>query len=394
VKDINLEIKKGGVLGIVGKNGSGKSTLLKLISGILTPTSGTIEVKGNIVALLELGSGFNPEYTGIENIYFYSALMGYTREQIDKVFNDIIEFAELGDFIYQPLKTYSSGMKSRLAFSVSVNIDPEILILDEVLSVGDIFFQAKCTNRMQSMIKNKNTTVLYVSHNIASIKAICERSILLESGRIIMNGESQDVVNTYFKEQVGSQQKVAQKQLVVPEIKKINDKDLSLNYNRDVFLKKASFDRVQNGKAEFYNVQLLDENENIVNRISYGQRVILRLIIQFNENIEKIGCGYNIKEKNGIDLINSGSGIEEKYLYNVKNGSKIIYDFKFKLEIQAGNYSIAVSVSIPNLNNGTDGYELCDFIPIAANFIMEVKKPVKLYGYVHIDNIVEVRELE
>jgi len=244
------------------------------------------------------------------------------------------------------------------------------------------------------MIKNKNTTVLYVSHNIASIKAICERSILLESGRIIMNGESQDVVNTYFKEQVGSQQKVAQKQLVVPEIKKINDKDLSLNYNRDVFLKKASFDRVQNGKAEFYNVQLLDENENIVNRISYGQRVILRLIIQFNENIEKIGCGYNIKEKNGIDLINSGSGIEEKYLYNVKNGSKIIYDFKFKLEIQAGNYSIAVSVSIPNLNNGTDGYELCDFIPIAANFIMEVKKPVKLYGYVHIDNIVEVRELE
>lgn len=391
VKDINLDIKKGEVLGIVGKNGSGKSTLLKLISGVLTPTGGTVEVKGNIVALLELGSGFNPEYTGLENIYFYSALMGYTREQIDAVLNDILEFAELGDFIYQPIKTYSSGMRARLAFSVSVNINPEILILDEVLSVGDIFFQAKCTHRMQKMIQNGETTVLFVSHNINAVKAICDRCILIEGGKLSMDGQTQDVVNIYIQKQIQTSQKVINKVEANPILKEFEKIDYF--YNCENFVKQASFGRVQNGKADFINVQLLDENETVIKSVNYGQKVILRSVIAIHEDCEKLGCGYNIIDKNSINVINSGSGLEDKYLLDVKKGTKFVVDFKIKLELMAGNYSITVAVSIPPENLETDKVEFCDYIPIAVNFTMAIRKPVRLYGLVHIDTEMDVKEI-
>lgn len=198
IKNVSLKIAKGEIVGIVGKNGSGKSTLMKLIAGVVTPTTGTITTAGNIMPLLELGSGFHPEFTGLENIYFYAALHGYWRKDTDKVVNEILEFADIGDFINQPYKNYSSGMKARLSFAVSVNIDPDILILDEVLSVGDAAFKDKSAARMKEFF-NRGKTILFVSHALPSIVELCTRAILVDKGEIIMDGHPEQVTKSYAR---------------------------------------------------------------------------------------------------------------------------------------------------------------------------------------------------
>ncbi len=197
-RGIDLNIKKGEVIGIVGKNGSGKSTLLKLITGVLTPDEGKVRVEGKISALLELGAGFNPEFTGIQNIFFYATILGLSRRQIEDKLDEIIAFADIGDFIHQPLKTYSSGMKSRLAFAVAVNIDPEILILDEVLSVGDIHFKRKSYAKMQEFFES-GRTIIYVSHSSGEINRLCSRAVFLHEGSIVMDGEPKAVTKYYEK---------------------------------------------------------------------------------------------------------------------------------------------------------------------------------------------------
>lgn len=199
LKGINLEVKRGEVLGIVGRNGSGKSTLLKIISGVLAPTSGTVEVKGKVSALLELGSGFNPEFTGMENIYFMGALQGFGPDEMKKKVDDIIDFAEIGEHIDQPVRTYSSGMKARLAFAVSTAIEPEILILDEVLSVGDALFKHRAFLRMDDLIKKNNSAVLFVSHSNQSIIQICSQAIFLNKGEVFERGLPKIVIKEYEK---------------------------------------------------------------------------------------------------------------------------------------------------------------------------------------------------
>lgn len=198
VKDISLNVNKGEIVGIVGRNGSGKSTLLKIIAGILTPTEGIVSTKGKIIPLIELGAGFHPHFTGLENIYFYTVVLGYKKETIAKLVPEIIEFSELGDFINQPIKTYSSGMKSRLAFSVSILIDPDILILDEILSVGDEYFKEKSFNRMKSFFES-GKTILFVSHSAQQINQLCQRAVLLDGGEIIDQGETLKVTDNYHK---------------------------------------------------------------------------------------------------------------------------------------------------------------------------------------------------
>ena len=194
--DVSFEIKRGETVGIVGKNGAGKSTLLKIITGVLTPTSGSVHVNGRIASLLELGAGFNPEYTGIENIYFQGSLMGYTREEMEAKINDIIAFADIGDFVHQSVKMYSSGMFARLAFSVAINVDPDILIVDEALSVGDATFQLKCHNRMDQL-RSKGVTILFVSHDTYSVKALCTKASFLKNGVQQVFGPALEVIHAY-----------------------------------------------------------------------------------------------------------------------------------------------------------------------------------------------------
>ena len=201
LNDVSFEIKKGETVGIIGKNGSGKSTLLKIITGVLTPTSGNVTVNGKVSALLELGAGFNPEYTGIENIYFQGNLMGYTREQMDTRVDAILAFADIGDFVYQPVKMYSSGMFARLAFAVAINVEPDILIVDEALSVGDMVFQAKCSAKMRMMVES-GVTVLFVSHSLAQVKQICNKAIYLRLGSIVDYGDALKVCDRYQNDTV------------------------------------------------------------------------------------------------------------------------------------------------------------------------------------------------
>ncbi|GAA0727093.1 ABC transporter ATP-binding protein [Clostridium malenominatum] len=196
LNNISFEVKKGETVGIIGTNGSGKSTLLKIITGVLTPSSGSIEVNGKISALLELGAGFNPEYTGIENIYLNGTMMGYTKEEMDKRVNSIMEFADIGEFINQPVKTYSSGMFARLAFAVAINVEPDILIVDEALSVGDTRFQIKCIDKMKQL-KEKGTTILFVSHATEQVKRFCTNALWINKGKVIGMGESSKIVDKY-----------------------------------------------------------------------------------------------------------------------------------------------------------------------------------------------------
>jgi ABC-type polysaccharide/polyol phosphate transport system ATPase subunit len=196
VKDINLVINKGDILGIIGRNGSGKSTLMKLVAGVIQPSKGTVTVKGNLVPLLELGSGFHREFTGFENIYFYTAVLGYPKEKILEKTAEIIEFADVGEFINQPLKNYSSGMKARLAFSVSVSVDPDILILDEVLSVGDAAFKVKSYEKIREFFTN-GKTILFVSHSLEAVRELCNRAILIDSGQLIMDSDPASVIKKY-----------------------------------------------------------------------------------------------------------------------------------------------------------------------------------------------------
>ena len=196
LKNVSLKVNKGDRLGILGLNGAGKSTLLKIIAGVLKPTEGSVTVKGKIAPLLELGAGFEPEYTGAENIYLYGAVLGYPREFIAEKYNEIIEFSELGKFINVPLKNYSSGMKSRLGFAIATVVEPEVLILDEVLAVGDAKFKKKCEAKIQSMF-DKGVTVLFVSHSLPQVQKICNKAILLEHGKIIANGGIEEVSAIY-----------------------------------------------------------------------------------------------------------------------------------------------------------------------------------------------------
>jgi lipopolysaccharide transport system ATP-binding protein len=218
LKNIDLEVKKGEILGIVGKNGSGKSTFLKTIAGVLTPTTGTVEKYGKIIPLLELGAGFNPQFTGMENIYFYCSLLGYRKEDIDNMLDEILDFAEIGDFIHQPIKTYSSGMKARLAFAVSVNVVPDILILDEVLSVGDVLFRRKCFARMEQFFKG-GKTILFVSHDTNSVNQLCTRAVLLDGGEILLDANPK-TVTMYYEKMLFAKSENAQK--IRREIRDLN----------------------------------------------------------------------------------------------------------------------------------------------------------------------------
>ena len=193
---ISFEVEKGDAIGILGKNGCGKSTLLKMITGVLTPTSGTIEINGKVSAILELGTGFNPEYTGIQNIYLNGTMMGCTKEEMDKKVNSIVEFADIGDFINQPVKIYSSGMFARLAFAVAINVNPDILIVDEALAVGDTRFQIKCINKMKSL-KDSGTTILFVSHATEQIKRFCNKAIWIKDGKIKEQGPASEIADLY-----------------------------------------------------------------------------------------------------------------------------------------------------------------------------------------------------
>jgi lipopolysaccharide transport system ATP-binding protein len=400
LNNISFELRKGESLGIIGRNGAGKSTLLKIIAGVITQTSGYYSVNGRISALIELGAGFNPEFTGVENIYFNGSILGYSKEDIKDKYDEIVRFADIGDYIYQPVKTYSSGMFVRLAFSVATTVNPDILIIDEALSVGDIFFQSKCADRIKTLLED-NTTLIFVSHNVNAVKSLCEKTMLLDKGYAIHYGKSEDIVEKYF------QMKIEEESIAFtnPNKSKHNhhtkNKDANINQHRlkyvsltenNDFKKRASYNRIQSGKADFIDVRLINsKGQNVVN-VEYEQNVTLRLVIRVNEDIDKLLYGYHIRNENGIDIIYSDSSIEDATLKSVKKGELYVIDITFKSSLRQGKYNIATVLSVPyDLSIGK--VDFCDFIPLAYQFTMSKKEVAVLYGAVHWNNDIVVKKL-
>ena len=340
LRDITFQVKKGEMLGIIGKNGAGKSTLLKIITGVLTPTSGEVKINGKISALLELGAGFNPEYTGIENIYLNGSMIGFTKEEMDAKLDDILTFADIGEFVYQRVKTYSSGMFARLAFAVAINVNPDILIVDEALSVGDVFFQAKCYKKLEDL-KNSGKTILFVTHDMGSVIRYCNRAILINDGVIAAEGAPDKIVDLYKKVLVGQFDRKSEE---IEDNKKVQDgKDwksyMLMNPNGQVY---------GDQRAEIVDFGIFDEKGEISNTVRKMKNFTIKMKVHFNETIENPIFAFSIKTTNGTEVTGTNTIIEEIDTGTVRAGEEIEIEFNQIMRIQGGQYL---------LNLGCTGYE-------------------------------------
>lgn len=354
LNNVSLEIGKGEIVGIVGRNGSGKSTLLKLISKVLVPNEGTVSVQGKVSALLELGSGFNPEFTGMENIYFYSTILGLSRKQIDEKIESIINFADIGAFLYQPLKTYSSGMRARLGFAVAAHIDPEILILDEVLAVGDDVFRRKCFAKMKEFF-DSGKTIVYVSHDINSVNQLCSRAIMIDSGTILLDNTPKTVTTYYQKYLFASPENQGKVRAEIDAIAggKVNgspDSD-AVNKSPQRYLDSlVSKSRVEyrNADVEISNERLLDASRRQVNVLEYGHSYWFEVDVHFGVDARQLAFGFEIKDIKGVLV----SSVESARIFQlsksfeiVKAGETFSLKYEFPCLLTAGTYLLNFGVS-------------------------------------------------
>ena len=344
LSDISFDVKKGETVGIIGTNGSGKSTILKIITGVLSPTTGTAEVSGNISALLELGAGFNSEYTGLENIYMNGTMMGFSREEMQRRMDDILRFADIGDFVNQPVKTYSSGMFVRLAFALAINVDPEILIVDEALSVGDVFFQAKCYRRMEEMMKN-GTTILMVSHDMGSIIKYCDKVVLLNRGHFVAQGEAGKMVDLYKKILANQTDELAEalieqkkEALGLPIGEVHTDKSMKERMNLSPEVQEYG-----DGRASFEDFGTLDARGNVTNLLLKGEMFTIRERIRFHAPIEMPIFTYTLRDKKGTDITGTNTMFEGADIKPVKDGDVYTVSFRQKMNLQGGEYLLSMS---------------------------------------------------
>jgi ABC-type polysaccharide/polyol phosphate transport system ATPase subunit len=351
LKDINLEIKANEVLGIIGKNGSGKSTLLKLITGVLTPSAGEINVSGTISAILELGAGFNPEYTGLENIYLNGTIMGLSKVQVDNRLESILSFADIGEFINQPVKTYSSGMYVRLAFSVAINVEPDILIVDEALSVGDIRFQQKCLRKIEELKATK--TIIFVSHDMAAISNYCDRVIWLNNGKIVGDDTAVEIAKKYQAFMMGNE--IFKKKHEVHSTKAVLQLGTLDKLANDV-------DVMGDRKVEIVGLSMLDADTNQkTNIFEPKQKVKIMINARANEDIEKLIVGLSIKDKLGNIVCESNSLVLKNNPRALKNDEVTTYCFQFELpELNKGTYTITPAIASGTLEEHFQHYLVHD----------------------------------
>lgn len=356
LNDVNFVVNKGDCVGIIGTNGSGKSTILKIITGVLNPTAGDVAVNGRISALLELGAGFNMEYSGLENVYLNGTMIGFSREEIDAKLEEILRFADIGEFIHQPVKTYSSGMFVRLAFAVAINIEPEILIVDEALSVGDVFFQAKCYRKFEEF-KEQGKTILFVSHDLGSISKYCDRVILLNKGIKLAEGNPKEMVDLYKKvlvhqEDAGEPSEAASED--VPESEKEGQTRDAVT--KDVWAKPFTDNpnRLEYGdrRAEILDYTILDQNGVATNTIEKGTVFTIRVKIRCNEEIEDPISAFSIKDIRGTEICGTNTMFEKNDIGRQKKGEVREISFTQRMDLQGGEYLLSL---------GCTGYQGGDF---------------------------------
>lgn len=380
--DFSLELKKGEVIGVLGKNGAGKSTLLKMITGVVTPTSGNIEIKGKISSLLELGAAFNMDLTGIENIYQHGQVMGLSKEEIEKRKPEIIQFADIGDHIYQPVKTYSSGMFARLAFACAINVDPDILIVDEVLSVGDMAFQLKCFKKFEQL-KKQNKTIIFVTHSINDILNNCNRTIILEEGKKIFDGGVKEGVENYKKLITGMLKK--------QDVHSTNEETTSnegtiLGVNDDNIEWKKYFtvnpDTIKygNNDAEIIDFGIFNHKGEPTNIIDSQEEITVKLKAIFHKDVECPTFSMTIKDFNGKEICGTNTNFLNYYTGMCKKGEKYICEFKQKFQLAPGKYTLSLSCSRYDYNG--------EIVVLNRNYdlmLFEVMSSKKFVGYYNLD---------
>ena len=390
LKHVSFEVKKGETIGIIGTNGSGKSTILKIITGVLSPTSGEVEIDGRISALLELGAGFNMEYTGIENVYLNGMMMGFSREEMDARLDDILKFADIGDFVHQPCKTYSSGMFVRLAFAVAINIDPEILIVDEALSVGDVFFQAKCYKKFEDF-KAHGKTILFVSHDLSAISKYCDRAILLNQGVKLGEGSPKDMIDAYKQVLVG-QYETPKAGVDVPDLTADGDVRAALDKQKrkqEAARMGVNPETLEYGtkQAEIVSYYITDKNDVQTTAILKGDEFTMHMKVKIGQDLPAPIFAFSIKNIKGVEITGTNTMFEKTFLESVKAGQGLEITFRQKMRLQGGDYLISLGVTGYEKDTFKVYHRLYDVLNIT---VVSDKDTV---GYFDMESQVEVKEI-
>ena len=386
LNEISFQVEKGQFVGIIGTNGSGKSTILKIITGVLTPTTGTVTVDGRVSALLELGGGFNMEYTGIENVYMNGTMMGYTRQEMDQKLPEILEFADIGDFVYQPVKTYSSGMFVRLAFALAINVDPEILIVDEALAVGDVFFQAKCYQKINEICQS-GTTVILVTHDMSTVIKYCDKVVVLNRGKFVAEGPAGQMVDLYKKILANQEDDL---ELSAPSAAsgqtgtaasaaaavggtggrdasasgktaagvsgengaKASGREAGRLWKTGLTLNEQQL-KYGDGKAEIADVGMFDHNGELTSLVLKGQPFTLKMRVHFREDVQAPIFAFTIKDAKGTELTGTNTLIEDCRPEAARAGEDYVITFRQKMRLQGGEYLLSL---------GCTGFEGGEFV--------------------------------
>ena len=348
LRDVSFTVSRGETVGIIGTNGSGKSTILKIITGVLNPSGGEVQVNGRISALLELGAGFNMEYSGIENIYLNGTMIGFSREEIDRKMDDILKFADIGDFVYQPVKTYSSGMFVRLAFAVAINIEPEILIVDEALSVGDVFFQAKCYRKFEDF-KKQGKTILFVSHDLGSISKYCDRVVLLNQGEKMAEGNPKEMVDLYKRLLVGQaeehEEEISEKEEFREELSE-NEK-----WRKTYPLNPEKLE-YGGGEAKIVDFTILDDRGMPTNTITKSSSLAIKMKVKFFSQVTEPILAYTFKNIQGTEITGTNTMYEKADIPPQDQGNQLVVSFSQEMNLQGGEYLLSL---------GCTGYQNGEF---------------------------------
>ena len=385
LRDIDFQITAGETFCIIGENGSGKSTLLQMVAGIMQPTAGSVTVQGRVAALLELGSGFNPEFSGRDNIYLNAAIIGFSRREMDRKLREIEDFAEIGDFIDQPVKTYSSGMSIRLAFAVAIHVEPEILIVDEALAVGDVYFRQRCMRKVHEL-RQQGVTVLFVSHDTGDVKAIADRVMWLEGGRIRELGAPENVVTGYLAAMV-KKDSAYQKHHVPAPTPGLADAAPALNGAQEMVEHIPNIDRrFGDGRAEIMGIAILDQLGQPVYMLDPDTSITVRISARAKEQVEQPVIGFMLRNHMGLDFAGTNTAREGYKVPRMSAGEVVQLDFHIHLpELYPSSFSFSPAIADGTLLT----YTMCDWIDNAIALQMSVTdKPI--YGHLHLPCRIEL----
>ncbi len=367
LRDVNMTIRQGETVGIIGTNGSGKSTILKIITGVLNPTAGQVQVNGRISALLELGAGFDMEYNGIENVYLNGTMIGFSEEEIERKLPEILDFADIGDYVHQPVKTYSSGMFVRLAFAVAINIDPEILIVDEALSVGDVFFQAKCYRKFEEF-KAKGKTIVFVSHDLSSVSKYCDRVYLLNQGVLLGAGSPKKMIDAY-------------KQVLVGQYEEGEEGKNGDGQNPELL-------EYGTHQAEIKEVYITDERGLRANAIMKGSTFSIHMKVAFYEHIPSPIFAYSVKNVIGVEITGTNTMVEKAYLDSGEPGQVKEVVFTQEMNLQGGEYLLSLGLT------GYEGDRFQVYHRLYDALNISVVSDKNTVGYYDMNSRISVTDLE